>query len=146
MEHESLLEKVWAEIVDSTPLIKKNSMLFHCLTAIADNINTHVGTDQKGYQDWYLTLRNNFMRKAQKAAVANIDEKWLHWKAEQIDKLATDEKCNLANCAREVAVPTSVVDRKRTVSDSLSLAVTPQERASLCPLAIPYEWSMTSHL
>src|SRR5258708_6913049 len=78
-EKESTLDKIRAEVVDLDPL-PKNLTLFHCLAAIVDDISTHVGVDQEGYQDWYHTLKNDFNTKATKAAVAEVDEKWLDGK------------------------------------------------------------------
>ncbi|KAH9959392.1 hypothetical protein BGW80DRAFT_1449125 [Lactifluus volemus] len=49
-EKESTLDRVRAEIIDPDPL-PKNPTLFHRLAAIADDVSTHIGTDQEGYQD-----------------------------------------------------------------------------------------------
>jgi hypothetical protein len=120
-EQESHLDKVRAEVIDPNPLTKKNPTLFHRLAAIAGDINQHVGTDQEGYQDWYLTLKDVFTRKVAKAAAADVNEKWLRWKANEIDRLATDHKRNIAGRARnEVSkpTPTTSMGRKRTVSGS----------------------------
>ena len=75
-EKESTLEKVRAEATDPNPL-PKNPMFFHHLAAIADDIGTHVGVDQEGYQEWYLTQKEKFIVKAMKAAASEVDEKWL---------------------------------------------------------------------
>ncbi len=51
-----------------------------------------LGTDAReepdGYQEWYSTLKNDFTRKVMKAAAAEVDKKWLTWKADQIDRHA----------------------------------------------------------
>jgi len=86
-EKESIPDKVRAEAIDPNPL-PKDPPLFHRLAAIADDIGTHVGVDQEGYQDWYLTLKNEFNTKATKAAATEVDEKWLQWKANHLDRLA----------------------------------------------------------
>jgi hypothetical protein len=96
-EQESLLEKVRAEAIDPNPLTKNNPSLFHCLASIADDVSQHVGTDQEGYQDWYLTIKEEFNKKATKAAAEEVDEKWLQWKANQIDRLANDFRQEIAD-------------------------------------------------
>jgi len=76
IEKEGTLDKIRAETIDPNPL-PKNPTLFHHLAAIADDIGTHVGVDQDGYQDWYHIQKEEFNRKATKAAAAEVDEKWL---------------------------------------------------------------------
>ncbi len=98
-EKESTLEKVRAEVIDLDPL-PKNPTMFHCLASIADDINTHIGTDQEDYQDWYLTLKKDFNTKVTKAAAAEVDEKWLEWKAKHIDMLAQQNEQDISAQAR----------------------------------------------
>ncbi len=102
-EKESTLDKIRAEVVDLDPL-PKNLTLFHCLAAIVDDISTHVGVDQEGYQDWYHTLKNDFNTKATKAAVAEVDEKWLEWKAKHIDMLAQQYEQEIIAQARNKGI------------------------------------------
>jgi hypothetical protein len=111
--------------------------------ATADDLNTHIGVDQEGYQDWYLTLKKEFTTKATKAAAAEVDEKWLHWKAEHLEMLAHQHKKEIASQARSQGIdyfiltgqrlglhitcgagttntnPTPTMGRKRTASGSL---------------------------
>jgi len=141
-EKESILDKVRAEAIDPNPL-PKNPTLFHRLAAIADDIGTHIGVDQEGYQDWYLTLKNKFNTKATKATAAEVDEKWLQWKANHLDRLAERNKHEIAAQARDKgidyfietgqrlglhitrgtatpsSIPTPKIGRKRTASGSL---------------------------
>src|SRR5713226_2869877 len=141
-EKESTLDKIRAETIDPD-LLPKNPTLFHHLAAIADDISTHVGVDQEGYQDWYHTLKNDFNTKATKAAAAEVDEKWLEWKAKHIDMLAqqyeqeiiaqarnkgidyfiaTGERLGLRimhNPSAMSSTPTPTMGRKRTASGSL---------------------------
>jgi len=146
-ELDSHLEKVRAEAIDPNPLTN-NPSLFHRLSAIASDIGDHVGTDQEGYQDWYLTIKKEFTEKATKAAAAEVDEKWLHWKAKQIDRLAEDFKKEIADHTRSedisyfietgerlglqimhggnssTTVPTPTIGRKCSLSGSFSNAGT----------------------
>jgi hypothetical protein len=94
-EKESILDKVRAEAIDPHPL-HKNPTYFHRLASIADDINTHIGVDQEGYQTWYHTLKEQFNTKATKAAAAEVDEKWLGWKAKSFDMTAQ-------RCEQEIA-------------------------------------------
>ena len=141
-EKESTLDKVRAEVIDPDPL-PNNPTLFHRLAAIADNISTHIGVDQEGYQDWYLTLKNEFNTKATKAAATDVDEKWLQWKADHLEMLSQQHENEIAAQARNrgidyfistgqrlglhitrgpaamISMPTPTTGRKRTVSGSL---------------------------
>ena len=141
-ENESTLKRVRAETIDPNPL-PKNPTLFHRLAAIADDINTHVGTDQEDYQDWYVTLKDEFNTKAAKAAAVEIDEKWLIWKANQLDLLAQQNEKDIIALAKDKgidyfiatgqrmglqitrgpttmsSIPTPTLGRKRTISGSL---------------------------
>ncbi|KAH9973463.1 hypothetical protein BGW80DRAFT_1252048 [Lactifluus volemus] len=140
-EKESTLDRVRAEVIDPDPL-PKNPTLFHHLAAIADDLNTHIGPDQDGYQDWYLTLKKDFDTKATKAAAAEVDEKWLRWKSEQLDMLIHQHENEIAAQARchgidyfiatgqrlglditrgpsaAITTPTPTTGKKRTVSGS----------------------------
>jgi hypothetical protein len=99
-EKESTLDKIRAEVLDPNPL-PKNPTLFHRLAAIADDINTHIGVDQEGYQDWYITLKKDFDLKAARAAAAEVEEKWQEWKASQIDMLAHKSEKEITDMLRE---------------------------------------------
>jgi hypothetical protein len=157
-EQEGHLEKVRAEAIDPKPLTN-NPTLFHRLSAIACNVSDHVGVDQEGYQDWYLTIKEEFTKKATKAAAAEVDEKWLLWKANQIDRLAHNHQQEIAARAREhgidyfietgqrlglhitrsvnatIPTPTPTIGRKRSLSGSLSSAgpATPTMRMTVPP-------------
>jgi len=100
IEKEGTLDKIRAETIDPNPL-PKNPTLFHRLAAIADDIGTHVGVDQDGYQDWYHIQKEEFNRKATKAAAAEVDEKWLSWKAKNLDMLAQQSEKEITAQARK---------------------------------------------
>ena len=94
-----------------------------------------------GYQEWYSTLKNEFTKSATKAAAAEVDEKWLSWKANQLDRLAAAQEREIGAKVREKGkdyiietaerlglhvsrektssdAPTQSAGRKRTVSGS----------------------------
>jgi hypothetical protein len=96
----STLEKVRDSSYDPEPLDPKFPMLFHCLAATADHLEMHIGIDQSNYQDWYLTIKETFLEKATKAATAEVEEKWLHWKAKQIDRRAATQEVEITNAVR----------------------------------------------
>ena len=146
-EQDSHLEKIRAEVLDPDPLTG-NPSLFHRLSAIASDVSDHVGTDQEGYQDWYLTIKKEFTEKATKAAAAEVEEKWRTWKASQIDRLADESKHMIADQAKQAGIdyfietgqrlglhitrdvnattttplPLPTIGRKRSISGSLSVA------------------------
>jgi hypothetical protein len=160
-EKETILDKVRAEVLDPNPL-PKNPTLFHRLAAIADDLNTHIGVDQEGYQDWYIALKKEFNEKAAKAAATEVDEKWQEWKANHLDMLAHQHEKEIAGTLREKGIdyfiatgqrmglhftreqnltpttPTPIVGRKRTLSGSRCGSATPTMRK-----AIPLEGSAT---
>ena len=80
-DQEGTLERVRAEAIDPTPLASAYPTYFHRLGAIAEGVAFHLEADTRegpdGYQDWYSALKNNFTKKATKAAAAEVDEKWL---------------------------------------------------------------------
>jgi hypothetical protein len=111
-EKESTLDRVRAEVINPDPL-PKNPTLFHRLAAIADDVSTHVGANQDGYQDWYLTLKNEFNIKATKATVAEVDEKWLLWKSEQLEMLIHQHENEIAAQARSHGIDYFIATRWR---------------------------------
>jgi hypothetical protein len=54
-----------------------------------------------GYQESYSTLKNDFVKKVTKAAAAKVNEKWLKWKANELDRLATTHQNEMAARARK---------------------------------------------
>src|SRR5580698_5165540 len=106
-DQEATLEKVREVATDPVPLSGAYLTLFHCLAATAEELGFHIETDAKGqrqkegYQDWYSTLKNTFTKKATKAAAAEVEEKWLVWKANEIDRLTATFKKDLGMKARE---------------------------------------------
>jgi len=105
LDHENELGKIKAEAIDPDPLAKAYPTFFHRLSATAEDVALHLGTDAReepdGYQEWYSTLKINFTRKATKAAAAEVDEKWLTWKANELDRLAETFQSEIASKARE---------------------------------------------
>jgi hypothetical protein len=72
---------VRAEAADPNPLLSVYPTFFHRLGTTAEEVAFNLGADAgespDGYQEWYSTLKNNFTKKATKAAAAEVDEKWL---------------------------------------------------------------------
>ena len=100
-DQDANLEKVRAGAIDPDPLSPQLPTLFHRLAATAGDVSHHVGTDQEGYQDWYLTIKKHFTVKATKAAAAEVDEKWLLWKADQIDRRGAAYETEIAANTRK---------------------------------------------
>jgi len=154
-DQEAALEKTRAEATDPSPLTSAYPTFFHRLSVTAEEVAFHIGTDAReqptGYQDWYSTLKIDFTKKATKAAAAEVDEKWLTWKANEIDRLAETYKKDLGTKAREkgkdyfietaeklglqilrTETPTPTAGRKRTASGSRPK---PTQSASVTPKA-----------
>jgi hypothetical protein len=74
--------------------------LFHCLATTANHLELHIGVDQLNYQDWYLTIKKTFSEKAIKVATTKVEEKWLCWKANQIDHCAVTQETKITNAVR----------------------------------------------
>jgi hypothetical protein len=68
---------------------------------VAFFIETDAREGSNGYQDWYSTLKNKFTKKAMKAAATEVDEKWLVWKANQLNRLAESYKEDMAARTKE---------------------------------------------
>lgn len=140
-DQETALERMRTEATNPSPLSGAYPTFFHRLSATAEEVASHIGTDSreqpKGYQEWYSTLKSDFTKKATKAAAAEVDEKWLIWKANEIDRLALTFKKDLGIKARErgkshvieiaeklglqlsrEGTPTPMTGRKRTLSGS----------------------------
>ncbi len=104
-DQEASLEKVRAEAVDPKPLLNAYPMFFHQLCATAEELVSMVEVDARespdGYQDWYSTIKSDFTKKATKAAAAEVEEKWLSWKASQIDRCAAAHENEIAAKVRE---------------------------------------------
>jgi hypothetical protein len=92
-----------AEVMDPSPLTPGNPTLFHRLNSIVTNLATEFRTDlvnsEEDFQDWYHSVRNDFERKAARAAHIEVEETWRQWKADQIDRRAAAQE---AEIAREV--------------------------------------------
>jgi hypothetical protein len=104
-DQEAMLEKMRAGAADPNPLLSAYPTFFHRLSVTAEEVAFHIGTDAKegpdGYQEWYSVLKNNFTKKATKAAAAEVDEKWLTWKANELDRLAMTFQREIGAKARE---------------------------------------------
>jgi len=122
-EKESTLEKVRAEATDPNPL-PKNPTFFHRLAAIADDIGTHVGVDQEGYQEWYLTQKEKFIVKAMKAATSEVDKKWLNWKANHLDMLVQQSEKQIEAQAKERGIEYFI-----SIGQRLGLCITHDDTA-----------------
>ncbi len=157
---EAALEKARAGTTDPKPLNSAHPTFFHRLHVTAEEIASHLGADiseeTESYQDWYSTLKNEFTVKVTKAAAAEVDEKWLTWKANEIDRLAATYKKEMGIKARERSTkyfiqtadtlglqfigegppkvnPPPTTGRKRTASGS---APTPSQSAVNTPRAM----------
>jgi hypothetical protein len=97
---EAKMDKVRMLAHDLNPLSPKYPMLFHRLAATADHLETHVSPDQPDYQGWYLDIKKTFNEKATKAAVAKVEEEWLQWKAQQIDRCAAMQEAEISTVAK----------------------------------------------
>ncbi|KAF8500745.1 hypothetical protein F5888DRAFT_1298123 [Russula emetica] len=95
-EQDSNLGKARAEATDPDPLTPDYPTLFHRLAATAEDVAQHVKPGQAGYQDWYANIKKDFTEKATKAAAAEVDEKWLVWKAKELDRLARTHDTEIA--------------------------------------------------
>ena len=152
-DQEAKLDKLRAETVDPQPLSRAYPTFFHRLGATAEEVAFQLEVDSRegreGYQDWYSTLKNNFNKKATKAAAAEVDEKWMAWKAYEFDRLAAAHQNELGNKARKRDIgyftdmaerlglqvtqegtplnqtPAPTTGRKRTSSGSAPSPVTP---------------------
>jgi hypothetical protein len=104
-DHEAALQRARAGATDPDPLLKTFPTFFHRLGATAEEIASHLETDARegadGYQEWYSTLKSKFTKKATKAAAAEVDEKWMIWKAKELDRLAADHRKDIAVKTRE---------------------------------------------
>ncbi|KAN0118225.1 hypothetical protein V8E52_005486 [Russula decolorans] len=122
-DQETALERVRMQATDPSPLSNTYPTFFHRLSATAEQ---------------------DFTEKATKAAAAEVDEKWLTWKANEIDRLALTFKKDLGIKARErgknhiievaeklglqilwEGTPTPTAGRKRTVSGSATETTQP---------------------
>jgi hypothetical protein len=104
-DQEAALERARAGATDPEPLLSTYPTFFHRLGVTAEEVAFFIETDARegsnGYQDWYSTLKNKFTKKATKAAAAEVDEKWLVWKANQLDRLAENYKEDMAARTKE---------------------------------------------
>ena len=98
---ETKLDKARAEALDPNPLTPDYPTFFHRLAATAEDVVQHVKPGQVGYQDWYANIKKGFNEKATKAAAAEVDEKWLTWKANELDRLAMAHETEIAAEARK---------------------------------------------
>ena len=100
-DQEANLGKARAEAIDADPLSPDFPTLFHRLAATAEDVAQHIKPGQEGYQDWYAHIKKDFTTKATKAAAAEVDEKWLKWKANELDRLARTHDAEMAAEARK---------------------------------------------
>jgi hypothetical protein len=104
-DQEATLERARSGATDPNPLLNAYPTFFHRLGATAEEVAFNLQTDANegldGYQEWYSILKNDFTKKATKAAAAEVDEKWLVWKANELDRLAESSKSDIAANARE---------------------------------------------
>jgi hypothetical protein len=104
-DQETKLERARAGATDPNPLLSAYPTFFHRLGATAEEVAHNLEIDARegldGYQEWYSTLKTDFNKKATKAAAAEVEEKWLVWKANELDRLAEAEKEEIGAKARE---------------------------------------------
>jgi hypothetical protein len=98
---EETLDRVRAGATDPHPLLPEFHTLFHRLSATADQLEHNTGVDQDGYKDWYDTIKENFMVKANKSAQAEVEESWRLWKADQIDRRADAQEAEIWAAVRD---------------------------------------------
>ena len=91
-DQEAALARTRAQATDPNPLLDTYPTFFHRLGATAEQVAFTLEADSRedplGYQDWYSTLKDDFIKKATKAAAAEVEEKWLIWKANELDRRA----------------------------------------------------------
>ena len=119
-DQDANLEKVRAETIDPDPLSPQFPTLFHRLATTVGDVSHHIGTDQEGYQNWYLTIKQLFMEKATKAATVEVDEKWLLWKADQIDRHGATYETEIAAKMRK---RTMGISKTSNVLNSLKILI-----------------------
>ena len=115
VEQESELVKVRAEAIDPNPLIN-NPSLFHRMASIAEDIQIHISPDLNDYEDWYRTMKDEFSVKAMKAATIEVEEKFLLWKADHLDRRANEVE-------QEIAAETRVHGEKYLIATGQRLGL-----------------------
>ena len=104
-DQEAALTRVRAQATDPNPLLGAYPTFFHCLGATAKQVAFTLKADSSeepiGYHDWYGVLKKEFTTKATKAAAAEVDEKWLTWKATELDRRTAADKKEIAAKTRE---------------------------------------------
>jgi hypothetical protein len=83
---DSSLEKIRVETTDDNPIDLCYPSLFHRLAAIADHLEHSVSTDLDDYQMWYYNIRQKTEKSLARLAMADLEEKWQEWKADQVDR------------------------------------------------------------
>ncbi|KAH9986025.1 hypothetical protein BJV74DRAFT_796941 [Russula compacta] len=69
---EEPMEKVHAESTDPSPLSQSHPMLFHCLTAMAEHLESHTSSNIELYQTWFSSIKAGFYEKASEAAAIEV--------------------------------------------------------------------------
>ena len=116
-DQKAALARVRAQAADPNPLLGAYPTFFHRLGATAEQVAFTLKADSSeepiGYHDWYGVLKKDFTTKATKAAAAEVDEKWLTWKATELDRRAAADEKEIAAKTRErgAAYLNSIADR-----------------------------------
>ncbi|KAH9962562.1 hypothetical protein BC827DRAFT_1375715 [Russula dissimulans] len=104
-EQEKRLDQIRASVINDDPITREYPTLFHCLAAMASHVEMHVAPDLESYPDWYFNSKMTFDRLATKAAVAEVEESWRQWKADQIDRCATAQEAKITDAVRNRNLP-----------------------------------------
>jgi hypothetical protein len=107
-DQEAALERMRAGAIDPNPLLSAYPTFFQCLGTTAEEVASTLEADAReepdSYQEWYSTLKNDFTEKATKVAAAEVDEKWLNWKANKLDRLAGNFQNEIGDKARKEGI------------------------------------------
>ena len=105
LDQKAAPERVRTETADPNLISSTYLSLFHCLGATAEDIAFSLAADAReeldSYQKWYSVLKTEFIIKATKAATAKVNEKWLNWKADQLNRLSYAQQSKMAAKIRE---------------------------------------------
>ena len=79
--------------MDPNPLAPDYPTLFHRLATTAEDVAQHIKPGQEGYQEWFASIKNDFTKKATKAAASEVEKR--HGCRQKLSA-----KWNLSNASR----------------------------------------------